>query len=119
MGVYPIAKLKRKKIMEDGQINPDSENGKIFGFTSELFEGYLWKKKNDIYISLIISKQEGKGNLKKLFNNILGQGFNVKVPTPFPRMQNIVSKLGFIKTFEQEKDFGDIEVWCKNADEKE
>ena len=94
--------------MEDGQIDLDSENGKIFGFTSELFEGYLWKKKDDIYISFIISKQEGKGNLRKLFNNILQHGFNIKVPTPFPRMQKIISKLGFTKTFEQEKDFGVI-----------
>ena len=101
--------------MEDGQIDLDSENGKIFGFTSELFEGYLWKKKDDIYISFIISKQEGKGNLRKLFNNILQHGFNIKVPTPFPRMQKIISKLGFTKTFEQEKDFGKVEVWCKKT----
>ena len=51
--------------MKDGHIEIDSENGKIFGFTSDLFEGYLWKKENDIYISFIISIHEGKGNLRK------------------------------------------------------
>lgn len=100
--------------MKDGHIEIDSENGKIFGFTSDLFEGYLWKKENDIYISFIISIHEGKGNLRKLFDNILRQGFNVKVPTPFPRMQNILLWLGFNQTFEQEE-IGTVEVWYKKA----
>lgn len=103
--------------MKDGMINTDSEGGKEIGFTSDLFDGYLWKNNEDIYISFIISLQEGKGNLRRLFDNILKAGFNIKIPTPFPRMESIIKKLGFIHTQVSDKNFcyGEtVEIWIKN-----
>lgn len=102
---------------ENGCILPDSEKGKRFGFTKDLFEGYLFEKKKDIYISFIISLQEGRGNLRKLFDSILKAGYNVKVPTPFARMEMIIKKLEFKHTVEYEKEFGEyVDVWVKEAD---
>lgn len=108
-GVIPLA---------DGCINTDSDSGKLLGFTSDLFEGYLWKKDKDIYVSFIISKKQGKGNLRRLFDNILKAGYNIKVPTPFPRMEKILRKLGFKPTFESDENYCDGEsvvVWLKQA----
>lgn len=104
--------------LADGCINTDSDSGKLLGFTSDLFEGYLWKKDKDIYVSFIISKKQGKGNLRRLFDNILKAGYNIKVPTPFPRMEKILRKLGFKPTFESDENYCDGEsvvVWLKQA----
>lgn len=101
---------------ESGCIEPDSEKGKRFGFTKDLFEGYLFESGKDIYISFIISLREGKGNLRKLFDSILEEGYNVKVPTPFARMEMIIKKMGFKHTVEYVKEFGEYaDVWIKRS----
>lgn len=102
----------------DGCIEPDSERGKRFGFTRDLFDGYLFESGEDIYISFIVSLQQGKGNLRKLFDSILKAGYNVKVPTPFARMRMIIEELGFKHTIEYSKDLGgeSVDVWIKTKD---
>jgi len=80
--------------MNDGIITIDTKRAKTFGFTSDKFDGYLWKKKNNIYISFIVSHQEGKGNVRKLFETILKKGFDICVPTPSGRMRMICEKFG-------------------------
>ena len=86
----------------------------ILGYLyKDKFDGYLFKKNKDIYISFIFSRNKRNGNLTQLFNNILNKGFNIKVPIPFPLMQLILNKKGFIKTIEKDKIIGDIEVWVK------
>ncbi len=97
--------------MEDGIINLDSDRGKQFGFTSDKYFGWLWKKGDYIIISFI----ESKGYLLNLFNAILKAGYGIKVPTPFARMQKILELKGFKKTFEFDKAFGEVEVWVKEA----
>jgi len=85
---------------EHGIIEPDSKFGKELGFTSEMFDGWLWKSGKFIYVSFIISKDEGKGNLRKLFETILSKGYGVKVPTPFAKMRSICDKMGFKSAYE-------------------
>ena len=100
--------------MKDGIIDLDSEKGKDLGFTSDKFEGYLWKHGRYIYISFIISKQQGEGNLSQLFTNIESKGYGIKVPTPFARMTQILLTHGFTPTKEWFKQAGDYaEVWVK------
>lgn len=100
--------------IDDNCIMPDSEFANELGFVSELFEGYLFKDGDYIYISFIVSKEEAKGNLRRLFKNILDNGYGIKVPCPFPKMEFIVNKLGFKQTFEFENMTGeDVSVWIK------
>ena len=102
--------------MNDGKIDPDSEFGKKIGFTSDKFEGWLWKIGNYIYISFIVSKQPNQGNLSKLFDNILKLGYGIKVPTPIGKMKLILKKKGFKKTYEWDdltKQY--VEVWVKEV----
>jgi hypothetical protein len=98
--------------MEDGIIEPapDSE----FGYTADLYDGYLWKMGNSICICFIISKFPNQGNFKKLVENILDQGFIVKITTPLGRMKDIVIKNGYKKTMEFASEFDEyVDVWIK------
>lgn len=99
--------------MIDGVIDTDSAAGKELGFTSDLFEGWLWKNGQTIYISFIISNDPGKGNLSRLFDAIEQRGFKIAVPTPFDRMQAILKRKGFLPSYEYDGEGEDIEVWRK------
>lgn len=100
--------------MKDGIIHLDTDRGKQFGFTSDKFYGWLWKRGNYIIISFIESLYEGQGNLSALFNNILGKNYGIKVPTPFARMEKILKLKGFRQTYEYSKTFGEsVEIWVK------
>jgi len=102
----------------DGLIQPDSELARRLGFTSDKFEGWLWKHDKYIYISSIISKKPGSGNFRSLVNNILKLGFGVKVPTPSTQMRAILERWGFRRTTEYAEEFNDyVEVWVKEAEE--
>ena len=79
--------------MEDGIIIVDTDRAKEFGFTSDKFYkavSYLFKEKNRILISAIVSVQEGKGYFKELVKNIVDKGYQVAVPTPLPKMEAIL-----------------------------
>ena len=95
-------------MMSDGIIELDSEFGKKIGFTSDKFNGYLWKEGNEITISFIISKDEGQGNFSNLIRGIAEKGYAIAVPTPLGTMTTILSKLGF-KRDEQFED--EMEIW--------
>ena len=87
--------------IKDGIINLNTTRGKMFGFTSDLFFGYLWKLGDVIMISFIESRQEKKGNLRALFDHIEARGFTVAVPTPSSRMRAICRKRGMISHWEE------------------
>ncbi len=100
--------------MTDGIIDLDTPLAEELGFTSDKFDGYLWKKGNYIVISFIISLQERQGNLKKLFSKIMDKGYGIKVPTPFARMQKICMDNGFRRTEELFKEADCMgEMWVK------
>ena len=86
------------------------------GFTPDRFDGWLWRVGKTIYISFIVSKEEGQGHLSELFNAIWRKGFTVKVPTPFARMEAILRNKGFVRTVEHSEQMGgDVEVWLKRT----
>lgn len=98
--------------MKDGIINPSKNNP--FGFTAELFDGYLCKLGDDIFISLIESREPRKGNFRRLCESIMSQGFILKIPTPLGRMQEIVEKNGYTHTLEFSVGMqSDVDVWVK------
>jgi len=97
---------------KDGIIGPDSVLGKWLGFTSDKFDGYLWKQGRRIYISFIISKIENKGNFSKLVKEIISHGFDVAIPPPMGKMELIVRKWKFKKIYEFFPEANcDCEVW--------
>ena len=94
--------------MEDGPIHLDTEDGKALGFTSDKFiHSWLWKVEDIIYISFIASKDEGKGNLIKLFQAILDAGYGIKIPTPSNRMLKITQKFGGFKLSKENTEDGE------------
>ena len=102
--------------MEDGEISLDSEDGKELGFTSDLFDGYLWKIGDRIFISLIVSRNKRQGNLSRLFARIQEAGYKVAVPTPVGKMVKILKKKGFVPHIEHAAAAGPamggaVEVW--------
>lgn len=80
-------------------IEVDSDFGKIIGFTSDKFENdsylFLDKKYFAVWVSLVISKEEHKGNLLNLLNNLKSLKFNIIIPSPSDRMLSISKKFGF------------------------
>lgn len=86
-----------------------------FGFTSELFEGYLWIKDNMITISLILSRYPSQGNFKTLVNTILNSGYSVRVPTPSAQMRAILKRWDFKPLDVYEMAVSEwVEYWVKN-----
>ena len=99
----------------DGRIDPDSSWGKEFGFTSNKFDGWLWKNGHWIIISFIESKDPGKGNFKKLIRSIKDFHFDVAVPTPMKQMESILMKWGWKPSCIDDKVFGDVELWTETG----
>ena len=82
--------------MKDGMIDIDSVFGTEVGFTGDKFiSSWLWKTGDDIWFSMIMSKEEGKGNLRNLITNIFNKGYGIIIPTPSNRMVEITTKMGF------------------------
>lgn len=99
--------------LEDGPIMPSADAP--FGFSKNLFDGYLFKKGEEVYISAIISRNQGKGNVRTLFDKIEDAGFKIAVPTPFERMKHILKQRGFAPSIEHDDLMGEVEVWRKSA----
>ena len=98
--------------MTKGIIEPDSEEGKKLGFTSDLFGCWLWKVDDTIWISLIHSVEPNKGNFSKLLKTIHDKGYNIKVPIPFERMRSILEKKGFKPILERhDKTDEVVNIW--------
>lgn len=95
-------------------IELDTEEAKKYGFTSDKFDGYLWRDGQRILVSFIMSIREGAGNLSSLFSAIERDGLNVAVPTPFPRMQLILMRKGFAPHVERDEMGNSVMVWEKS-----
>jgi len=81
--------------MKNGIIELDTPRGRQLGFTSDKYEGYLWKQKNSVIISFIMSK--ARGNFRALVQRIHALGYTVEVTTPSARMREIVVKNGYTR----------------------
>ena len=99
--------MKDSTLIPEGKIDTDSKAANYLGFTSDKFFGYLWRTGNRLIISFIESKQEGKGNLRKLLSEIEAHGLEPVIPTPSGRMRAILHRLGFVETWEVDEDMGE------------
>ena len=105
--------MKEKcETIQEGMIPLGSPAANELGFTADLFDGYLWRVGQAVYISFIISLLPGKGNLSRLFNAIEAHELQIAVPTPFPHMQAILERKGFVPHYDD-----DCEVWQKPCGE--
>lgn len=76
-------------------IYPDSKDALEIGFTSDKFHGYLWKDKDSIHLSLIVSLYEGKGNTRRLIESIKEKYSVIKACEVSERMRNLLNLQGF------------------------
>ena len=97
-----------RKEMKNGIINLDTDRAKAIGFTSDKYEGYLWKQGDAVMVSFIVSKK--RGNFCELVRRIHALGLTVKVPTPLGAMLQILLKNEFAHTTEIDRG-GAIDVW--------
>lgn len=98
--------------MSDGIVNLDTDFARLIGFTSDIFDGYLWRDGDRVVISFIASKQPGRGHFSALMKSIKDQGLRVAVPTPFPQMVKILTAKGFVPhdVYDEEMETV-VEVW--------
>lgn len=97
----------------NGRIDPDSPWGKEFGFTSDKFDGWLWKERGWIIVSFIECKEPGCGHFKKLIRSIKDFCFDVAVPTPMPQMEAILKKWDWHPNYISDPTFGTVEIWSE------
>ncbi|MDD2251333.1 MAG: hypothetical protein PHE92_09605 [Candidatus Cloacimonetes bacterium] len=97
------------------RIETGTPDGDRFGFTEELFSGWLEydPKNNIIYLHYIISRKKNEGNVTVLIRKWLNEGYDVRVVMPRSIMQHILKKLRFEKSFEMFPDqyAEEVEVW--------
>lgn len=94
--------LKVDDEMKDIVILPGSELGNKVGFTKENFSGYLCLgDEGVIYISLLESLNEGKGNTRRLIKNLKSNYKKVVATTVISEiLEHILITEGFKKTME-------------------
>jgi hypothetical protein len=98
--------LKEQK-KPDFVCEPGDPRVKKFGWTKSKFRGYLSIIDHTIWISSVWSNRIGCGNYSRLVKNIHKAGYEIKVPSPFPRMEAICEHLGFKKTEELFEEIGE------------
>lgn len=90
-----------------------------YGFTKDLFSGWIAKIDNNIIISMIESKHPGRGDFSRFVQGLWDRGFTVQIPTPMGIMIDFVLGHGFTKSlvpFDPEiPEAGMVELWTKEA----
>lgn len=81
--------------IDKGCIPIDSQFAREIGFTSDKFNGFLWKEDNVIYLSLIESHNEGKGNVRNLILTLQEKGYDIQVLPVNARMVKICKSMQF------------------------
>jgi len=104
--------------IKNGPINVDTPEGLSLGFTRDKFSGYLYKEtkdgKNIIYISLIESKQPGRGDFEKLTETIRTAGYWVYVPNAMTQMESILKRWGYERIYQKDDYTGClVEIYIK------
>lgn len=97
------------------RIETGTPEGDEFGFTENLFSGWLEYDPscNRLYLHYIISRRKNEGNTTKLIRTWLDKDLDVRVVMPRPIMQHVLEKLWFEKSFEMfpYQYAEEVEVW--------
>lgn len=67
------------------------------------FNGYVWEEGGGIWLSFIVSKQEGKGNFSRYLRELQEKYDWIKVPTSSILMRKILLDKGFCATVEYDE----------------
>ncbi len=86
---------KKRHAIPDGIILPGTKNADRLGFGENVFDGYIWKDQNEIWISDITSKIPKEGNFSKFTKYLNDLGYKIIVPTPIQSMPEVLKHLGF------------------------
>ena len=91
--------MKNRVDVPDGLIPLDSDFAVYYGFTSENYykETYLVGDSflNQVTIPMLISNHPGEGHFSKAIKKLLQDDIRVSIPTPVPKMQEILIAWGF------------------------
>lgn len=84
----------------------------------DTLDGYavLEEDEKTLWLSFIISKEEGKGHFRKFLDEV-EKKFTIKVPTPSNRMCGILSKRGYVlkkEFFVETNEYGEVMIKCKS-----
>jgi len=72
----------------------------------DTLDGYAVLKDGVLWLSFIVSKDEGKGNFRKFLDEI-EEKYTIKIPTPSDRMFKILKKRDYKETLEYFEEFGE------------
>jgi hypothetical protein len=96
---------------KDGIIEVDSDIGKVLGFTSDRWIGWLWLSGDKIFLSYVEALHPGQGHLHQLRQAIEAAGYRVAVPIPLYQMREILRHWGFSMHMEKDSKLGNVEIW--------
>ncbi len=109
----PKMERDRYRAMGWGIIEPGSPSGVYHGMSKRewLPSSFLAKSSNEIQISLIAAKHQGRGSFSRLLMRLDKLGLRVRIVSPLPQMEAILVRKGFVaehtgSTFEDRK-----EIW--------
>ena len=85
---------------------PGDARVRKYGWRKNKCSGYISLIEDTVWLSAVLSKHDGHGNLSRLIRN-LHKKHRIKVPGPFPRMEAICEHLGFRKTTEEFPEVGE------------
>ncbi len=115
-----LSKPLKEQKKPDFVCEPGDSRVAQYGWTSDLFRGYISIVDKTIWISSVWSLQKGKGNFSRFVKNLHEAGFLVKVPGPFPKMTEICKHMGFINKPEFFPEMDEmIDVYVLGAKKKE
>lgn len=100
-------------LVENRPIYPGAPGTEEIGFTRDKFGGYLWRKGNDLWFSLIVSVKPSNGAVRDLINKSEAAGYRVLVPTPLGTMQSILEHYRFKPLMTAADDGEALEVWVR------
>jgi len=96
---------------------PGDDLAERLGFTYLLFDGKIdvHLKDREIYLYYIRSLHPRQGNVRRLLERWISEGWDVHVVMPNIIMQNLIEKMGFVERYEKlprlYPNSGKIEVW--------
>ena len=110
---------------EKEELRMKKESGKIIDFGENFhpeFTGWIAEDGEGIWVSMIMSKQKGKGNFVRLLDELKAKYSFIKIPTASIEMIKICLKREFVLKHEYFpepfNEMGDVLVWQKAINNK-
>ncbi len=77
--------------------------------------GYAVEKEDGLYIPVIIAEKQGNGDVGRFLDS-LPRHKPIKIPSVVSsRLRGMLARRGFIRGFEEDAEFGTVEIWTLPA----